>query len=104
MTKRRHDINETDNIVTDQTGPTSRCADDQRDVDLLVVNGGDGTLQYALTEILGNGAFGDRIPMIAPLRAGRTNMSAMDLGARKDPLRGIGELIACAEDGRIAEG
>jgi len=30
-------------------------------------------------------------------------MSAMDLGARKDPLRGLGELIACADDGRIAE-
>jgi hypothetical protein len=74
-----------------------------KEVDLLVVNGGDGTLQYVLTEILGSGAFGERVPMIAPLRAGRTNMSAMDLGARKDPLRGLGELIACAEDGRIAE-
>ena len=75
----------------------------RQDVDLLVVNGGDGTLQYVLTEILGSGAFGDRVPMIAPLRAGRTNMSALDLGARKDPLRGLGELIACAQDGRIAE-
>jgi hypothetical protein len=75
----------------------------RQDVDLLVVNGGDGTLQYVLTEILGNNAFGNRVPMIAPLRAGRTNMSALDLGARKDPLRGLSELIACAEDGRIAE-
>lgn len=75
----------------------------RQEVDLLVVNGGDGTLQYVLTEILGSGAFGDRVPMIAPLRAGRTNMSALDLGARKNPLRGLEELIACAEDGRIAE-
>ncbi len=75
----------------------------RQEVDLLVINGGDGTLQYVLTEILGSHAFGDRVPMIAPLRAGRTNMSALDVGADKDPLRGVAELLACAEDGRIAE-
>jgi len=75
----------------------------RQEVDLLVVNGGDGTLQYVLTEILGHGTFGDRVPMIAPLRAGRTNMSALDLGAHRNPLRGLAELIDCAEDGRIAE-
>lgn len=75
----------------------------RQEVDLLVVNGGDGTLQYVLTEILGSDVFGERIPLVAPLRAGRTNMSAMDLAADRDPLRGLAELIACAEDGRIAE-
>lgn len=75
----------------------------RQEVDLLVVNGGDGTLQYVLTEILGTDVFGDRVPLIAPLRAGRTNMSAMDLAADRDPLRGLAELIASAEDGRIAE-
>jgi hypothetical protein len=75
----------------------------RQEVDLLVVNGGDGTLQYVLTEILSQGPFGERIPMIAPLRAGRTNMSALDLGAHRNPLRGLAELIASAEDGRIAE-
>ena len=49
-------------------------------IDLLVVNGGDGTLQHALTEILGGDDF-EQIPMIAPLRGGRTNMTALDLGA-----------------------
>lgn len=75
----------------------------RQEVDLLVVNGGDGTLQYVLTELLGSGVFGDNVPLLAPLRAGRTNMSAMDLDAHKDPLHGLSELIACAEDGRIAE-
>jgi hypothetical protein len=75
----------------------------RQEVDLLVVNGGDGTLQYVLTEILGTDVFADRVPLIAPLRAGRTNMSAMDLAADRDPLRGLAELIASAEDGRIAE-
>lgn len=75
----------------------------RQEVDLLVVNGGDGTLQSVLTELLGSGVFGDRIPLVAPLRAGRTNMSAMDLVADRDPLRGLESLIECAEDGRIAE-
>jgi diacylglycerol kinase (ATP) len=75
----------------------------RQEVDLLVVNGGDGTLQYNLTEMLVSGVFGDRIPLVAPLRAGRTNMSAMDLAAHRNPLRGLEELIACAKDGRIAE-
>ncbi len=75
----------------------------RQEVDLLVINGGDGTLQYVLTEILGTDVFGDHVPLLAPLRAGRTNMSAMDLSANRDPLRGLADLIACAEDGRIAE-
>ncbi|MGY8738507.1 MAG: diacylglycerol kinase family protein [bacterium] len=61
----------------------------RQEVDCLVVNGGDGTLQYVLTEILGSGVFGDRVPLVAPLRAGRTNMSAMDLVADSDPLRRV---------------
>jgi diacylglycerol kinase (ATP) len=75
----------------------------RQEVDLLVVNGGDGTLQYILTEMLVSGVFGDRVPLVAPLRAGRTNMSAMDLAAHRNPLRGLEELIGCAKDGRIAE-
>jgi diacylglycerol kinase (ATP) len=92
-------------VETDSAGVMPEALADlaRQEVDLLVVNGGDGTLQYVLTEILGNRAFGDRVPLVAPLRAGRTNMSAMDLAADRDPLRGFAELIACAEDGRIAE-
>ncbi|MFT5442327.1 MAG: hypothetical protein ACI8W3_001369 [Myxococcota bacterium] len=75
----------------------------RQEVDLLVVNGGDGTLQYALTEILENKAFDGRVPMIAPLRGGRTNMSAADLGANKDSVRGFAALIDDAQNGRLAE-
>lgn len=74
-----------------------------KDVDLLVVNGGDGTLQSILTEILASNPFGERLPLIAPLRAGRTNMSAMDLGADRNPLRGLAAMLASARAGRIAE-
>jgi hypothetical protein len=75
----------------------------RQEVDLLVVNGGDGTIQFALTEILENQAFEGRIPLIAPLCGGRTNMSALDLGAKSDPVRGFAELIEAVETNRLEE-
>lgn len=71
-----------------------------RGVELLVVNGGDGTLQRALTEILGHTP-GWR-PIIAPLRSGRTNMAALDLGASRTPTRALRHLVEDAREGRIA--
>jgi diacylglycerol kinase family enzyme len=71
-------------------------------VEILVLNGGDGTIQHALTHLLGNPA-NDWRPWIAPIRGGRTNMTATDLGARRDPVRGLGELIAADRAGRLAE-
>ena len=70
-------------------------------IDLLVVNGGDGTLQHALTEILERRAF-KRLPMIAPLRGGRTNMTALDMGAHRDPVKGLQGLLEDARAGRLA--
>jgi diacylglycerol kinase family enzyme len=75
----------------------------RQDVELLAINGGDGTVQHALTEILGHRAFEDRIPMIAPLRGGRTNMSALDLGAHRNPVRGLRDIIAAAREGTLEE-
>ncbi len=71
-------------------------------VDLLVVNGGDGTLQHTLTEILAGDVF-ERLPMIAPLRGGRTNMTALDLGAQRSPVRGLERILDAARAGRIGE-
>ncbi len=66
---------------TDSAGavPEALSSLAKQNVDLLVLNGGDGTLQHALTEILDQGEF-ERVPLIAPLRGGRTNMTALDLG------------------------
>ncbi len=86
-----------------QTVPEALGELAREEVDLLVINGGDGTLQRALTEILENDAFEGRVPMVAPLRGGRTNMSATDLGARRDAVRGFAELLESVERGRIAE-
>jgi len=74
----------------------------RKNVDLLILNGGDGTLQYAITRILSNREFRD-IPMIAPLRGGRTNMSALDLGARGNPVAGLRELLDDVAAGQIAQ-
>jgi hypothetical protein len=48
-------------------------------VELLVVNGGDGTLQAVLTVVLEDRPF-DRLPLLAVLPRGMTNMSAADIG------------------------
>jgi hypothetical protein len=65
------------------------------------VNGGDGTLMRVLTEVIGAGEFDDRVPMIAPLRGGRTNMGALDMGAHRDPVKGLEALIAADEVGEL---
>lgn len=89
-------------VETESAGalPEALASIAHRDVDLLVVNGGDGTLQHVLTEILGTDTF-ERIPMIAPVRGGRTNMSALDLGASRDPVRGIAAVLESARRGTL---
>jgi diacylglycerol kinase (ATP) len=74
----------------------------RENLDLLIVNGGDGTLQYAITRVLSGMDFQD-VPMIAPLRGGRTNMSALDLGAHRNPAKGLRELLEDAYGGRIED-
>ena len=74
----------------------------RQEVDLLVVNGGDGTLQYTLTELLTNPDLA-RVRMVAPLRGGRTNMTAMDLGAHRNPVAGLRALLDDVAAGRLAE-
>lgn len=74
----------------------------RREIDLLVVNGGDGTLQHTLTEILGNEPF-ERVPLLAPLRGGRTNTSALDLGAQRDPVAGLSALLRAVREGALEQ-
>jgi len=53
---------------------------------ILIVNGGDGTVQAALTELHHGGHFGATPPPVAVLPNGKTNLIALDLGADGDPL------------------
>jgi len=64
---------------------------------MLVINGGDGTVQAALTEICNGGHFGDEPPPVAVLPNGKTNLIAMDLGAHGDPIEALERLVGLAE-------
>ena len=74
----------------------------RQDVELLVVNGGDGTLKHTLTQMLTTDDF-PSIPMVAPLRGGRTNMSALDIGAHRNPVKGLQGLLEDVKAGRIED-
>jgi diacylglycerol kinase (ATP) len=73
----------------------------RRDCDVIAVSGGDGTLQRTLTELLSNGEMFENMPLIAPLRAGRTNMSALDIGSDRKPARALARLARGARDGSL---
>jgi hypothetical protein len=70
----------TDAVTSLQMGPA----------DLLVVIGGDGTLQAALTAMLRRERLAT--PYVLALPAGTTNMSAADLGARLKPAAALQRL------------
>ena len=64
---------------------------------VLVINGGDGTVQTALTEIYNGGHFGDERPPVAVLPSGKTNLIALDLGVQGDPIIALERLLEIAK-------
>jgi hypothetical protein len=64
---------------------------------VLAINGGDGTVQAALTELHNGGHFGDKPPPVAVLPSGKTNLIAIDLGAKGDPIQALERLIEVAQ-------
>lgn len=65
---------------------------------LLIINGGDGTVQAALTELYNGGHFNvDAPPPVAVLPSGKTNLIAMDLGVHGDPVAGLERLLEIAQ-------
>ena len=64
---------------------------------MLVINGGDGTVQAALTELHNGGHFGDSPPPVAVLPSGKTNLIALDLGAQGDPIVALERLLDIAQ-------
>ncbi|MCQ4319289.1 diacylglycerol/lipid kinase family protein [Stutzerimonas stutzeri] len=65
--------------------------------DLIVIMGGDGTLQGMLTALLQEP--NDVIPDLLVIPAGTTNMTAADLGARYKPERALRLLAAWLDSG-----
>ena len=69
---------------------------------VIVINGGDGTVQAALTELYHGGHFGDQPPPVAVLPNGKTNLIALDLGAHGDPLAALERIVEIAR-GDVAQ-
>ncbi len=63
---------------------------------VLVINGGDGTVQATLTELYNGGQFGREPPPVAVLPNGKTNLIALDLGSSGDPLVALQRIVALA--------
>ena len=64
---------------------------------LLVINGGDGTVQAALTELYHGQHFAGDAPPVAVLPSGKTNLIAFDLGAHGDPIAALARLLELAQ-------
>ena len=63
---------------------------------VLVINGGDGTVQAALTELFRGGHFGASPPPVAVLPNGKTNLIAQDLGAHGDAIAALERVLELA--------
>lgn len=66
---------------------------------VIVINGGDGTVQAALTELYQGEHFKGKVPPIAVLPNGKTNLIALDLGIHGDPIKALERIIAIAKTG-----
>lgn len=60
---------------------------------ILVINGGDGTVQAALTELHHGQHFPEGTPPVAVLPNGKTNLIALDLGAEGDPIAALERIM-----------
>jgi len=63
---------------------------------VLVLNGGDGTVQATLTELYHGAHFGASPPPVAVLANGKTNLIAHDLGADGDPIVALERVLEIA--------
>ena len=64
---------------------------------VIVINGGDGTVQSALTELYSGGHFDGAPPPVAVLPNGKTNLIALDLGSEGDPLDALDRIVDIAK-------
>lgn len=70
-------------------------------VGLVAVNGGDGTVQAVLTELIGRRPFPE-LPPLAVFPGGTTNMIADDVGLEGRPRKAVARLAACAAADGVA--
>lgn len=71
--------------------------------DLLVINGGDGTIQATLSALLNDNPFGKKAPPIGILPGGKTNMIAEDLGCYGRVEKVMNSFIRVTRDGTLGQ-
>jgi diacylglycerol kinase (ATP) len=72
-----------------------------RGIDLLLINGGDGTVQNVLTRLFERRAFATP-PLLGILPRGTANTTAADVGLRGKPAAALRWVIAASRAGTIA--
>jgi hypothetical protein len=77
------------------------CEFARREVDLVVVNGGDGTVHSVLTELC-NGSAYQQLPAISVLATGMTNVIALDVGLSGRPESALARLLDRVGNGEVA--
>jgi len=70
---------------------------------VLVINGGDGTIQATLSALVHHRPFGDNPPPVAVLPGGKTNMIAKDLGMRGSTVSALKRITELTLAGKIGE-
>ncbi|HMI19352.1 MAG TPA: diacylglycerol kinase family protein [Sphingomonas sp.] len=70
---------------------------------VLVINGGDGTVQATLTELYHGGQFEGTPPPVAVLPNGKTNLIALDLGATGDPIEALQRVLDLARGDDLSD-
>lgn len=73
------------------------------EIGLVALNGGDGTVQAALTVLFGPRSPFPTPPLLAVLRGGMTNLIAVDVGLRGGRERGLARLLDRAAEGRLED-
>ncbi len=76
-----------------------RLAADSDDVDLVVALGGDGTVNEVVNGLLHNGPDPDRLPRLAVVPGGSTNVFARALGLPNDAVEATGALLDALSEG-----
>ena len=70
----------------------------RHDVNLVVINGGDGTVQAALTALFHHRPF-ETLPLLAVLQSGTTSMTARDVGFSGSPAKALKKIFRWADGG-----
>ncbi|WP_353944655.1 diacylglycerol kinase family protein [Streptomyces sp. HUAS MG91] len=77
-----------------------RQAAESEDIELVVALGGDGTVNEVVNGLLHDGPDLDRLPGLAVVPGGSTNVFARALGLPNEPVEATGQLLDALREGR----